>query len=263
MSATNRTIEADCISLDEDDPKALARLAAEAIKIGEEAGIDPELVRRVLDRVRARKRKGKRAKGDFYETPQWAIDAILSHLPIAGEPIILDAGAGNGAIAARLAELNPKAEIVGVEKNPELVEKARARNLYSTEFVEADFLKGAGTWTIAAPDLVIMNPPFSRAFEFIARARELVKRGGTVAALLRVNCMAGKSRSEFHKKHPCDVHVLAKRPSFVGGGRTDATEYAWFVWGPGGGGRWSVLTHNPKSRRRPRASRTTPTQAQA
>lgn len=258
MSATNRTIEADCISLDVDDPKALARLEVEATKIADEAGIDVDAVRRVLAAVRARKRKSKRAKGDFYQTPAWVVDAIVGHLPIPAEAVILDAGAGNGAIAARLAEIYPKAEIVGIEKNAELVAKARERNLFSAEFVEADFLKGEGAWTISAPDLIIMNPPFSRAFEFIARARELVKRGGTVCALLRVNVVAGKCRAEFHRKHPSNMHVLSKRPSFTGGGRTDATEYGWFVWGPGDHGRWSVLTHTDKSRRRPRAARANP-----
>ncbi len=254
MSATNRTVEADCISLDTDDPKAAARLEAESAKIATEAGIDIDAVRKVLAAVRARKRKSTRAKGDFYETPAWVVDAVVGFLPIVGEPVILDAGAGNGAISARIAALNPKAEIVGVEKNAELVAKARARNLYGCEFVEADFLKGSDLWTITAPDLIIMNPPFSRAFEFVARALQLVKRGGTVAALLRVNVMAGKARAEFHKKHPCDVRVLAKRPSFTGTGKTDATEYAWFVFGPTGGGHWSVLPHNDKSKRRPRAA---------
>ncbi len=257
MSATGRTIEADCIALDADDPKALARLEADATKIADESGIDVDAVRRVLHAVRARKRKSQRRKGDFYETPAWVVDAIVGQLPVGGEAVILDAGAGNGAIAARLAEINPKAEIVGIEKNAELVAKARARNVFNAEFVEADFLKGSGTWTIAAPDVVIMNPPFSRAFEFIARARELVKRGGTVAALLRINTLAGRARAEFHKKSPADVHVLAKRPSFTGGG-TDATEYGWFVWAPGAGNRWSVLTHTDKSKRRPRAARANP-----
>lgn len=260
MSATNRTLEAECIAIDEDDPKAAKVIADEAEKIATESGLDPSVVARVLAAVRSRKKRRKRSKGDFYETPQWVVDAILGEVPLGGEPVIVDAGAGNGAIAARLAELNPKAEIIGVEKNPELVARARARGLYSVEFVEADFLKWAPE--LGAPDVVIMNPPFSRAFEFIARAREIVKRGGVVLALLRANCMAGKARAEFHKKHPSNVHVLAKRPSFTGGG-TDATEYAWFVWAPGKGGQWFVLTHDPKSKRRPRAARTTPAQAEA
>jgi hypothetical protein len=39
----------------------------------------------------------------------------------------------------------------------------------------------------------------------------------------------------------CDVYVLSKRPSFSGNGKTDATAYAWFLFGPGRGGRWQVL----------------------
>jgi hypothetical protein len=34
--------------------------------------------------------------------------------------------------------------------------------------------------------------------------------------------------------------VLPKRPSFTGGG-TDATEYAWMVWGPTRTGRLRIL----------------------
>jgi hypothetical protein len=86
-----------------------------------------------------------------------------------------------------------------------------------------------------------MNPPYSQAKAFVQRAiSEAAPNRGTVAALLRLAFMEGQARAEFHKWNPSDVFVLKKRPSFAGG-RTDSCAYAWFVWGPGRGGRWQVL----------------------
>lgn len=195
----------------------------------------------------------KRAKGDFYETPAWCVEAILPHLPFDGASLVVDAGAGTGAISAVVAARYPNLEILGVEKNPELVAKARARGLFAAEFVEADFEKWSPPGS--APDIVIMNPPFSRAREFVLHARAIVKRGGTVAALLRGGFLWGKGRREFHKKHASDLFPLTKRPSFTGDGKTDATEYAWFVWSPTSRGQIVFLTHDDKSKRRPRAPR--------
>lgn len=186
----------------------------------------------------------KRAKGDFYETPAWCIDAIIPQLP-AGAVFAVDAGSGNGAIAARLAAKYPELEIVGVEKSEELVSAARARGLHNAEFVQANF----EDWysELGAPDMIVMNPPYSRAIEFVTRALATVKRGGTVAVLLRLNWLASKSRREFHRKHPSDIYVLTKRPSFTGRG-TDATDYAWFVFGPDRGNRWFPLNFEERKK---------------
>jgi hypothetical protein len=45
--------------------------------------------------------------------------------------------------------------------------------------------------------------------------------------------MAGNSRRAFHKAHPCDVMVVADMP--------DNVPRAWFIWGPGRGGKWVVV----------------------
>ncbi len=258
MSATGRSVEAEVLTLDADEsPKARAAFEREvASLVAAMPAANEAFVRQCLDLMRKGRKKTVRAKHDFYETPAWCIDAIVPHLPLTGEPIILDAGSGTGAISARLAAINPKAEIIAIEKQPELVEKSRARGLNNVEFRRACFLNDELD-TLRAPDLVIMNPPFGFAMNFVVRALQIVKRGGTVCALLRLPWLASKSRREFHKKHPSDIGVLTKRPSFIGGGKTDATDYAWFLWGPDRGGRWFSLTHDDKSRRRPRAPRKT------
>ncbi len=189
----------------------------------------------------------KRRKGDFYETPAWAVDVIIPHLPFATASLVVDAGAGNGAIAAAISNAFPNLEVLGVEKQPELVTQARARELFACEFIESNF----ETWQSdrSSPDIVIMNPPYSRAIEFIRRAQQIVKRGGVVAALLRVGFLASSKRQDFHTKHPSRVHVLDKRPSFTGDGKTDASDYAWFVWSPDvlERGTWTIL-HVPRKK---------------
>lgn len=187
-----------------------------------------------------------RRKNDFYETPAWVVDAILPWLPLDSAHLVLDAGSGRGVIAAAIAAKHPKLEIIGVEKQPELVAEARQLGLYAAEFVEGDFEK----WEppTGSPDVIIMNPPYSRALEFVKRAMAIVKRGGTIAALLRAGFVESKQRYDFHIKHRSDFHPLSTRPSFTGGG-TDMAAYAWFVWGPECKGIWQPLPPKPKRRK--------------
>lgn len=76
-------------------------------------------------------------------------------------------------------------------------------------------------------DLILTNPPFSLAQEFIDHA---IPRANTVIMLLRINFLGSIARHEWWKNNqPTALYVLSKRPSFSGKG-TDATDYAWFVW---------------------------------
>jgi len=78
-----------------------------------------------------------------------------------------------------------------------------------------------------APDLILTNPPFSLAKEFIEHSLSI---SNTCIMLLRLNFLGSQARHIWWKNNlPTALHVLSKRPSFTGKG-TDATEYAWFVW---------------------------------
>lgn len=202
---------------------------------------------------------------DFYETPGWATRAMLPHLGsgsmdrLRDAPrSVLDAGCGTGAIFRECLTCWPEAKVIGVE-----VEGARVReaarlmigNLHfkddRQQIIEEDFLNIGPPGSVFPRhdtdkdrkwDLVIGNPPYAKAQEFIEHALEI---GKTIAFLLRINYLASKKRAAFHKKFPADLYVLPKRPSFTNDNRTDATEYAWFVWGPGdrkmGLGFWRIL----------------------
>lgn len=88
-------------------------------------------------------------------------------------------------------------------------------------------------------DVVITNPPYSLAFEFLQRCRQLAP---WVCLLLRVGFLEGGAspataeRSAFLKKDFPDVYVLPNRPPFAknkaGKWGTDSATYAWMMWGP-------------------------------
>lgn len=118
-------------------------------------------------------------------------------------------------------------------------------------------------------DLVLTNPPFSLAEQFITKA---LTESKTVIMLQRVNFLGSQARKSFWAKHPpTHLFVLANRPKFVAtctnkqldssGARictdkhsyqitnppavcvscglpvrptSDATEYAWFCWDTAG-----------------------------
>ena len=76
-------------------------------------------------------------------------------------------------------------------------------------------------------DLILTNPPFSIAREFIDHSLATCE---TCIMLLRINYLGSIGRHEWWKENtPIALHVLSKRPSFTGKG-TDATDYAWYVW---------------------------------
>lgn len=172
---------------------------------------------------------------DFYATPAWVTEAILPHLPL-GAARILEPSAGEGAIVrALLAAGVPGDRLLAVE-----IDARRAR-LVPCQVVEADFLT-AQPWDAShRPGLVIGNPPFSLAQEFVEHALEVVAPGGTVAMLLRLAFLESAKRLDLHRSKPADLYVLPSRPSFTSNGKTDSAAYAWFVWGPGRGGHWQIL----------------------
>lgn len=174
--------------------------------------------------------KTKAERGlDFYETPKGVVDLLIPHLPCASG--VLDPCAGKGSILQALAAHPEKfSGLRGIEVD----EAHTGSHPHPTEYDDA-LQVGWGS-----PRLIVMNPPFGLAQEFAERALAEVALGGTVAALLRLAFLESTKRAGFHRAHPADVFVLSKRPSFTGGG-TDSAAYAWFVWEPGRGGRWSVL----------------------
>ena len=172
-----------------------------------------------------------------FETPKWA--SVIAGRILCSERcptgILVDAGCGTGAIGPVVGAITQRA-CVGVEIDSARADKAESRGFFRSVY-HADFLEWAPAYgeTVGA---VVANPPYGKAREFVDAARSLTD--GPVCMLLRIGFLAGQKRRDWWQRNPADVYVLSKRPSFTGAG-TDATDYAWYVWGQGPRGRVSVL----------------------
>lgn len=178
----------------------------------------------------------ERADLDYYPTPASAVLPILPFL--SPGRAVLDPACGRGEL---LAHFDRRTKL-GIELDPtRAADTRRAPGVKSVTCGDA-LVEG---WPDA--DLVICNPPFSHSLEFARRAVEWASsgRGRTAAILLRLSFLESEERREFHRAAPSDVYVLANRPKFRpnrhGKMATDSVTCAWFVWSPGGGGRWRVL----------------------
>jgi len=208
-----------------------------------------------------------RRKDDFYQTPAWCTEAILKELDPSLGDRLLDPCCGKGAILKVANAFRLKS--YGIEIDADRAKIAGLKQ--SKDALKID-------WPRA--ELVVTNPPYSLALEFVTEFLEQCREING-AFLLRLNWLGSQDRAEFHKKHPADIYILSKRPSFAKFGKcracnwqgsfeidgpelpiscpaqgpdgqwchaalkwcsSDSTEYAWFVWGPGRGNRWYVLS---------------------
>ena len=178
-----------------------------------------------------------RHESDFYETPATAAHEVLIEV-LAGLPEgarMLDVGAGSGNLTRFALALRHDLQVDALELDPrhrEVLVAAGAKNV-----IIADFL----TWEPEGqyPDyhLIISNPPFSLAQEFVTRIWELARRSrrmAKIAVLARLGFLAGQKRRAWWRSLPePKLRILSRRPSFTGHG-ADSTDYAWLLWATGG-----------------------------
>jgi hypothetical protein len=193
----------------------------------------------------ATNRGSVRNEADFYPTPGWCVRRLLEACPLPGGNW-LEPAAGDGAIIKAVNAVRPDVRWSALDIRAEVAPQIAQTG---ASFIGADFLTTADAIGSARFDVLITNPPFSLAQEFIERS---LRVADCVAMLLRLNYLGGAKRCEFMRANPPSVYVLPNRPSFTGHG-TDATEYAWFVWNPptfGGNGRIQVLPLTPAEERK-------------
>jgi len=95
-------------------------------------------------------------------------------------------------------------------------------------------------------DVCFSNPPYSRALDFASSA---VSSCSMTILLLRLNWLASSKRCSWLRANTPSVYVIPNRPSFTSDGRTDATDYAWFVWSEDRTPTVTILPETPKHRR--------------
>ncbi len=184
----------------------------------------------------------ERRADDFYSTPAWCVRALLRTVklprghwlePCAGSGELFDAVEAETDISNRwdLCELQGKElrcdgkllrRLLSVDCFHECV-----YGLHVGDFLTLSSF-AAVTGQPKPFDVCIGNPPYSLAKEFVDRALGCSR---VVAFLLRLNFLGSQKRAAWLREQPPSVYVLPRRPSFTDDNKTDATEYAWFVWG--------------------------------
>jgi hypothetical protein len=179
----------------------------------------------------------ERIANDAYYTPDdVALKCVRSlagqiafHATLLDEPRpierVLEPSVGGGAFARAARAQFPGAEITGID-----IEDAPGAN-DCDRFVRNDFLD-CRFMAHYRYQVAIGNPPFGQAQEHIEHTLKMPGIAWT-GFLLRLAFLESEKRRAFWLEHkPYSVHVLTRRPSFMGGA-TDSAAYGWFVWRSG------------------------------
>ena len=167
---------------------------------------------------------GKRKKSDFYETPYTLTRKFLDVEYFNKNSTVCEPACGGGAISKVLNEYWEDDKITAYDK-------------------ETNFL-----WDFNDYDYVITNPPFSLAFEFIQKAKQLAK--SKFALLLPLSYLHGKKRfDEIYSDRDYGlekVYVFTRYPMLGEPLREDGKYnngmmvYAWYVWTNGYSGQPTI-----------------------
>lgn len=167
---------------------------------------------------------GERAEDDFYASDPIAIDCLLQ---VASDLLdknvcVWECACGQGHLSKRL--------------------KGKGFKVFSSDKVNRGYGVQRDFFASDVPDgrfNIVTNPPYSFAEEFARRALELAEVGATVAMLLRLLFLEGKTRARLFEEYPpIRVGVFSFRLTCAKNGDFSLSDrgaqaYAWFVWQKG------------------------------
>ena len=171
------------------------------------------------------KKKSSRVPHDFYPTPVPVIESFFNTYDIPKNSTILEPSAGNGNFIKTIKSIEDSNIIDAIEIREEEKECLTdcADNVIIGDFLNINVPKDKY-------DIVIGNPPFEYALEFVQKSLDIVKPDGKVIFLLRTAFLESQKRFNFWQKNKLSrLYTLSKRPKFVGDG-TDRYAYSWFIW---------------------------------
>jgi hypothetical protein len=156
----------------------------------------------------------ERATFDYYPTPEWVVHRLLEKISLPGG-VWFEPCAGDGAIVKAVNQVRQDVKWDLNEIQPDMC-KRLSDELPQCSLTNLDYRTVSKR--SSTPKVVITNPPFALAMEFIEKSLELDP--DYVVFLLRLNFLASKARAKF----------MSSRPSFIRTGQGDSVDYAWFVW---------------------------------
>lgn len=198
-------------------------------------------------------RGGDRHAADYYLTPQWAIKDFLVALS-EDDPHQFGWADGGGfyqAMASGISILDPCA---GGDVNHDMAYPKAIANegwpvaskLTTVDWREDSKAEHKADFLMWQPqekfDMAITNPPFAIAQEVIDRCFQIVRPGGLIVMLLRLNFFGGAKRlSWWQRNMPVVCYVHSRRIGFTDDGKTNSIEYMHACWIVGEQPRFTAL----------------------
>ena len=191
------------------------------------------------NRSKAGGKAAPREEADAYFTPRSHALTCAGLLEVRPRMRVLEPSAGTGAFVTALFDVHGVVA-EAVERRPEAA--VAIRHCIPGHEVQVRTTRFEDVAEPGAFDVIVGNPPYVVAHEHIQHGLYLLREGGSLGFLLRLNFLATAKRYRLFRDHPpWRVYVLPERPDFTGGGG-DATEYAFMVWRKGFAGdtvvRW-------------------------
>jgi hypothetical protein len=200
---------------------------------------------------------------DVYLTPRWCVDRLIdawvpSIAVATGEKVCLEPCVGSGNIVRAFNRQYAAArwEAWDISLDSTKLKNCGANTFWHGDFICADSEAGPPFYDMADHvGLVLTNPPYTLAQQFVRRARHWCPNADLMF-LLRLGFLASEKRVKFYAEMGTpDIYVLPNRPSFTGDGRTDGADYGWFHWRAGEHreiGRLHILGLTPEEERNAR-----------
>lgn len=210
--------------------------------------------------VKSKNSNNERQEDDFYATDPRAIEALFtapcySHTQVTellkigrADPYfyIWECAAGNGNLVNWMRE-NCYNVVASDIKN-------RGGNgvVPNVDFLKTKDIKwfvnkiGFGDSGFVTPLVILTNPPYSLATEFIEHALEILPDGGLYIALMNITYLAGQDRYKrvYSKGTLREVYVFSKRvecwKNNVPSGYSSIANYAWYVFQKGYNGQPTI-----------------------
>lgn len=193
-----------------------------------------------------------RSPRDYYITPlslaTESLKKFKEDTKFSFKNNVLDAGCGNGIWGKSLMLSNCKMWCDGIDIESHITDNKQ----YYEHIIAGDFLV---YYPFKEYGLVMGNPPYSLAEEFIRHSYELLYDEGYVYFLLRLSFLEGINRGKgLFKELPLKkVYVCSRRPSFFSTNEkhtTDTLAYGMFLWQKGYEGKpeidWLDWNYNGK-----------------
>ena len=144
-------------------------------------------------------RHKQRQEHDFYPTPAWCTRRLLENADLPSDGSWLEPAVGDGGILNVVREYNPDI----VWKTCDIRASAHDHKVFS--HINGDYLEWAPT-TKDKLNVIITNPPFSLAMEFIQASLPLAH---SVVMLLRLAFLESKDRNAWIRQNMPDyIYII-------------------------------------------------------